>query len=81
MDSHVIVASVSTVISATVSVLATWYFSKRHYSRARRPVTDADVAMEKVKSEHREKLAGTLWFPVIAAISISVIGLSQCFSP
>ena len=37
----------SSAISIAISVLATWYFSKRHYSRATRPqpVTENDIKM------------------------------------
>ena len=44
----------STIISSAVSILATWYFSRRYYTRRTLgpPPTTADIEMEKVKNEH-----------------------------
>ena len=51
----ILIAFVSSVVSSAVSVWATWYFSRRHYTRTRtnRPITENDIKMESNRMEFR----------------------------
>ena len=41
------------VLSSAVSVLATWYFSRRHYMRRTQPLTENDIKLERDRNEFR----------------------------
>lgn len=41
----VLVAAISSVISILGSAWVTWYFSKRHYAKTPRPITENDITM------------------------------------
>ena len=45
--------AVVAVASSVVSILATWYFSRRHYMRTPPPVTENDITLESNKKEFR----------------------------
>ena len=59
---NVVVAVVLSALSVLASVLATWYFSKRHYMRTPLPVTENEI---KLKSNQNEFLLYALIFVLL----------------
>ena len=54
IDPCILVTGVSMVVSAVV----TWYYSKRRYSRLTKPITEADIELERGENEHRGEIIG-----------------------
>ena len=47
----ILVTAISSIVSVLVSGFITWYFSRRHYTRVSRPLTEIDVKMQSGKHE------------------------------
>ena len=47
----IVVAVISSIVSVVASGLITWYFSRRHYTRVSRPVTENDIKLQSGKHE------------------------------
>ena len=46
-----VIAVISSMVSVVASGLITWYFSRRHYTRVSRPVTENDIALQSGKHD------------------------------
>ena len=60
------------VASSAISILATWYFSKRHYSRAPRPqpVTENDIKVRDNDNVFRLLIVCVVGFVIVIAMLI-----------
>ena len=47
----ILVTVIPSIITLVVSSLITWYFSRRHYTRVLRPITEVDVALQFEKND------------------------------
>ena len=47
----ILIAVISSIVSVVASGLITWYFSRRHYTRVSRPVTETDIKLQSGKHE------------------------------
>ena len=47
----IVIAVISSIVSVVASGLITWYFSRRHYTRVSRPVTETDIKLQSGKHE------------------------------
>ena len=71
--STILVAVISSTISTAISVAATWHFSKRHYTREARPLTQADIQMQEAKNEFRLWVLFGIVFGAIVAGFVAVL--------
>ena len=70
LESDALITIVVAIVSTVVSSIATWQFSKRRYTRARKQITEADIQLERVKNEFRVE---TLGFIVLLALILGVL--------
>ena len=56
LTNPVLLTAVSIVASNAVAIFATWYYSKRRYSRPPRPTAAEDIELERAKNELRAKV-------------------------
>ena len=49
----ILVAAVSSLVSIAGSAVFTWYFSKRHYTRRDRPITENDILLQQSNNSFR----------------------------
>ena len=47
----ILITAISSIVSVVASALITWYFSRRHYTRVSRPVTENDLKLQAGKHE------------------------------
>jgi hypothetical protein len=47
----IVIAVISSIVSVVTSGLITWYFSRRHYTRVSRPVTETDIKLQSGKHD------------------------------
>ena len=67
---EIVIAAVSIIISS----LVTWYFSRRHYGRTERPVSNHDIELEKVKGEYRLGIWVIATMLIVVVLIIGVFG-------
>ena len=46
-----LITVISSIVSVVASGLITWHFSRRHYTRVSRPVTETDIKLQSGKHE------------------------------
>ena len=71
IDPCILVTGFSMVVSAVV----TWYFSKRRYSRLAKPITEADIELERVKNEHRGEIVVATVVVIILLVFVGLMAL------
>ena len=47
----ILITVISSIVSVVASSSVTWYFSRRHYTRVSRPVTENDIKLQSGKHE------------------------------
>ena len=65
---EIVIAAVSVAVSSAV----TWYFSRRHYTRVERPISEHDIELERVKGKYRALswIIGGMVIAVLVALGI-----------
>ena len=53
-----VVGTLVTILAAVVSIILTWYFSRRRYRVQAAPTTLHDVQIERLRQEERRKSRG-----------------------
>ena len=71
IESDTLITIAVAVVAIGVSSVVTWYFSKRRYSSAHKPVSEGDVELEKAKNEFRSEL---LVFLFLVALILGGLG-------
>ena len=46
-----LITVIASIVSVVASGLITWFFSRRHYTRVSRPVTETDIKLQSGKHE------------------------------
>ena len=59
--SNILITLIASLASVVISVVATWYFSKSHYTRRPHPVTENDIRMEEISHAFRTKALGLVF--------------------
>ena len=75
IDPCILVTGFSMVVSAVVTWFVTWYFSKRRYSRLAKPITEADIELERVKNEHRGEIVGATAVVILMLVIVGFFAL------
>ena len=75
IDPCILVTGVSMVVSAVVTWFVTWYFSKQRYSRLAKPITEADIELERIKNEHRGEILGATALVILMLLFFGLIAL------
>ena len=64
------------VASLLVSVNTTWYFSKRHYFRAKgKPTDELDLELERIKTERLGGILGSVLSGLVILFGLGLIAL------
>ena len=75
IDPCILVTGFSMVVSAVVTWFVTWYFSKRRYSRLAKPITVADIELERVKNEHRGEIVAATVVVILVLVLVGLFAL------
>ena len=70
--STILITAFLSLVSIVSSAIITWYFSRRHYTRTTRPVTENDVVLQQNNNEF--KLAAIIMIGFLLVISIMILG-------
>ena len=81
IESSVLLTVSSTIVSVIVSVAATWYFARRHYTKRTVPITRQEIELEKVKNEFRSDALVAVFLIVFFGLLIGMLPLLIYLAP
>ena len=84
IESGVAATAIVALVSIIISVAATWYFSKRRYSRQPRrtaPLQEEHIRLAEIEKEKLTNVLTVIAIAVIAAALIGFIALLALFPP